>query len=149
MHIWEFSNLQPIPNWVWSSSNVWQGFCPKGNAVSVKMTTHLWHSSRMDGDLIPHFPIHVFNMQHLHASTILTIAHSNSRSETLNLHSTVKCWLQNIHCVAQKVSICWSSLLPYLQWVMCTKNFWQGVMSTSKNIYISGCVKIMTGKKPL
>jgi len=29
------------------------------------------------------------------------------------------------------------------------KNLWQGVMSISKNIYISGCVKIMAGKKPL
>jgi len=79
------------------------GICPKGNAVSVKMTTHLWHSSRMDGDLIPRFPIYVFNMQRLHARTTLTIAHSSSRSETVNLHLTVKCWTQNIPCVAQKV----------------------------------------------
>ena len=149
MHIWEFPNLQPYPNWVWSSSSAWQGFCTKENAVSVKMNTHLWRSSRMEGVLIPHFPIYVFNMLHLHTRAALTIAHSSSRSETLNVHFTVKCLPQNIPSVAQKVSICWSSLLPYFQWVMCTKNFWQGVLCTFNNIYISGCVKIMAGKKPL
>jgi hypothetical protein len=149
MHIQEFSNLQPYPNWVCRSSFAWQGFCPRCKAVSVKMTSHLWHSSRMAGDLIPHFPIYVFNMHRLHTRTTLITAHSSSRSETLNLHLIVKCWPQNIPCVAQKVSICWSSLFPYLHWVTCTKNFWQGVMSTFDNICISGCVNIMAGKKPL
>jgi hypothetical protein len=40
-------------------------------------------------------------MQHLHTRNTLTIAHSSSRSESLNVHLPVKCLAQNIPNVAE------------------------------------------------